>query len=81
MTEGLTQMTSLKEWNARRSAVQKGRSSIFLGYAAGVGKTYSMLEEAHRKKAQGINVVVGYVASHGRKETEDLTRGSEDHPS
>ena len=47
-----------------------GRLKIFLGYAAGVGKTYSMLEAAHQRQAEGVEVVVGYVETHRRAETE-----------
>ncbi len=53
----------------------RGRLKIFLGAAPGVGKTYAMLESARRKQAEGIDVVVGIVESHGRAETEALTRG------
>jgi two-component system, OmpR family, sensor histidine kinase KdpD len=54
-----------------------GKLKIFLGYAAGVGKTYAMLEAAHQRKGQGIDVVVGYIETHGRKETEALLTGLE----
>ncbi len=46
-----------------------GKLKIFMGYAAGVGKTYKMLEEAHALKADGVDVVVGYFEPHGRKDT------------
>lgn len=49
---------------------QRGRLKIFLGFAAGVGKTYEMLSEANRRKQRGQDVVVGYVETHGRKGTE-----------
>jgi two-component system sensor histidine kinase KdpD len=52
-----------------------GKLKIFLGAAAGVGKTYTMLEEAQQLKAQGIDVVIGYIELHGRKETERLLEG------
>jgi len=42
---------------------------VYLGYAAGVGKTYLMLQEAHRLKQEGVDVVVGLVETHGRAET------------
>src|SRR5208337_3160530 len=51
---------------------QRGRLKIYLGYAAGVGKTYEMLQEAHRLKAEGIDVVVGLVETHGRAGTAKL---------
>ncbi len=47
----------------------RGKLKIFLGYAAGVGKTYQMLEEAQAAKQQGIDVVIGYFEPHGRKDT------------
>jgi len=49
-----------------------GKLKIYLGHAAGVGKTFAMLEEAHRLKAAGVDVVVGWIETHGRKETEAL---------
>ncbi len=50
----------------------RGRLKIFLGAAPGVGKTYSMLEDARHRLAEGIDVVVGIVETHGRGETETL---------
>jgi len=50
----------------------RGRLKIFLGYAAGVGKTFAMLEAAHQRKEQGVDLVVGYIETHGRVETERL---------
>jgi len=57
----------------RRS--QRGRLKIYLGYAAGVGKTYQMLLEGHRIMQDGVDVVVGLVETHGRAETEALLAG------
>jgi two-component system sensor histidine kinase KdpD len=54
-----------------------GHLKIFFGYAAGVGKTYAMLEAAHQRKAEGVDVVVGYVETHKRVETENMLRGLE----
>jgi two-component system sensor histidine kinase KdpD len=59
----------------RRS--ERGRLKVYLGYGPGVGKTYQMLQEAHRLKADAIDVVVGLVESHGRAETEQLVAGLE----
>lgn len=56
---------------------RRGRLTIFLGYAAGVGKTYSMLETARQRKAEGHDVVAAYVESHGRAETDELLHGLE----
>jgi len=57
----------------RRS--QRGRLKIYLGYAAGVGKTYQMLLEGHRIREDGIDLAVGVVETHGRTETEALLTG------
>lgn len=54
---------------------QRGKLKIFLGYIAGVGKTYEMLKAAHLRRAEGITVQAGYVETHGRKETEELLEG------
>ena len=53
---------------------------IFLGYAAGVGKTYQMLDEAQTLKAKGVDVVIGYFEPHGRKDTIAKTEGLETVP-
>ena len=58
-------------------ATQQGSLKIFFGYAAGVGKTYAMLKAAHKAKAEGIDVVVGYVERHTRPETLALLEGLE----
>ncbi|MBV9155000.1 MAG: histidine kinase [Acidobacteriaceae bacterium] len=55
----------------------RGKLRIFLGYAAGVGKTYQMLEEARALKAKGVDVVIGYFEPHGRKDTIAKTEGLE----
>src|SRR5579871_6239632 len=55
----------------------EGKLKIFLGYAAGVGKTYQMLEEAQEMKRQGRDVVIGYFEPHGRKDTISRTDGLE----
>src|SRR6202011_1149628 len=51
---------------------QRGRLKIYLGFAAGVGKTYEMLQEGQRLKRQGVDVVIGIVETHGRAETAAL---------
>jgi two-component system, OmpR family, sensor histidine kinase KdpD len=56
---------------------KRGRLKVYLGFAAGVGKTYRMLEEAHALKKRGTDVVVGYIETHGRQETEALITGLE----
>lgn len=55
----------------------RGYLKIFFGYAAGVGKTYTMLEAAHTAKSRGVDVVVGYVEPHARPETTRLVQGLE----
>ncbi|MSS71171.1 MAG: PTS sugar transporter subunit IIA [Candidatus Latescibacteria bacterium] len=59
----------------RRS--QRGRLKVYLGYGPGVGKTYQMLLEGQRLKQDGIDVVVGFVETHGRVETARLVEGLE----
>src|SRR5581483_6937345 len=54
-----------------------GRLKIFLGAAPGVGKTYEMLVQARRRKLDGVDVVIGVVETHGRVETDLLTKGLE----
>src|SRR5215472_8736385 len=56
---------------------RRGQLKVFIGYAAGVGKTYKMLEEAHALKAQGKDVVVGYFESHHRPDTIAKVQGLE----
>ncbi|MGA8026469.1 MAG: histidine kinase [Bryobacteraceae bacterium] len=56
---------------------ERGKLTIFLGYAAGVGKTYQMLEEAQNLKTKGTDVVIGYFEPHGRKDTIAKTEGLE----
>jgi two-component system sensor histidine kinase KdpD len=48
---------------------RRGRLKVYLGFAPGVGKTYDMLQEGHRLKRQGVDVVIGFVEAHGRAET------------
>jgi two-component system sensor histidine kinase KdpD len=50
---------------------QRGKLRIYLGAAPGVGKTFAMLQEAHRRKARGTDIVVGYVETHGRSHTAE----------
>jgi two-component system sensor histidine kinase KdpD len=65
----------LKE--VQREEEKRGRLKIFLGYAPGVGKTYTMLNEARVLKKRGEDVVVGIAETHGRIETEELLKGLE----
>ena len=54
---------------------KRGRLKVFLGMCPGVGKTYAMLEAAQRELKNGRDIVIGYVETHGRKETDALTSG------
>lgn len=59
---------------------KRGRLKVYLGFAAGVGKTFRMLEEAHAMKRRGVDVVLGLVETHGRSETAALIAGLESVP-
>src|SRR5437773_12488926 len=59
---------------------QRGRLKIYLGFAPGVGKTYEMLQEAHRLKRQGVDIVVGVVETHGRADTVAMAADLEQVP-
>src|SRR6267143_5275126 len=62
-----------EQWLEEATPVKKGGTlKLFLGYAPGVGKTYSMLSEAIRRKGRGEDVVIGIVETHGRKGVIDL---------
>ncbi len=56
---------------------KRGRLKLYLGFAAGVGKTFRMLEEAHALHRRGVDVVIGFVETHGRIETQALVDGLE----
>ncbi|MEC9463984.1 MAG: sensor histidine kinase KdpD, partial [Pseudomonadota bacterium] len=56
---------------------RRGKLTVFLGAAPGVGKTYAMLSRARRLKADGVDLVVGLVETHGRSETASLLEGLE----
>jgi two-component system sensor histidine kinase KdpD len=62
---------------AEEAKLARGKLKLFFGATAGVGKTYAMLEAAHERKAAGADVVVGWVDTHGRAETEALLAGLE----
>ena len=65
---------------AEEARAKRGRLRIFFGASAGVGKTYAMLEAAHNMRANGTDIVVGYVEPHGRVDTERLLEGLEQLP-
>jgi two-component system, OmpR family, sensor histidine kinase KdpD len=68
------------ERDATEVVEQAGRFRVYLGAAAGVGKTYAMLSEGHRRLARGADVVIGFVECHGRRLTEQLIEGLEEVP-
>ena len=72
--------TLLKVANAEEAENERAKLKIFLGYAAGVGKTYAMLEAAQQRRRDGRDVVAAYVESHGRSETDLLLEGLETIP-
>jgi two-component system, OmpR family, sensor histidine kinase KdpD len=61
--------------NKAEARQKRGQLKIFFGMAAGVGKTYSMLEAALQRQADGVDVMIGYVETHGRAETEEMAVG------
>ena len=65
----------LARMKREETAASRGKLKIFFGMSPGVGKTYAMLQAAQQKLQQGIEVVIGVVETHGRKETEALTEG------
>jgi two-component system sensor histidine kinase KdpD len=73
-------MTDAESLLARAKAEGRARLRVYIGAAPGVGKTYQMLEDAHELKRQGIDVVVGFVETHGRAETFAQIRDLEQVP-
>lgn len=69
--------TESNKRNLSHNGNKRGKLKIFLGYCAGVGKTYRMLEEANSAKQHGIDVIIAIAETHGRKETEFLLQGLE----
>ena len=65
---------------ASQEAQGRGRLKIFLGAAPGVGKTYEMLSQARQRRLDGVDAVIGVVETHGRIETDLLTKGFETVP-
>jgi two-component system, OmpR family, sensor histidine kinase KdpD len=56
---------------------KRGRLKLYIGFAAGVGKTYRMLEEAHALRKRGVDVVIGFIETHSRRDTQALVEGLE----
>ena len=65
----------LRRVRAEEGAAARGRLKVFFGASPGVGKTYGMLGDARRKQAEGVDVVTGWVETHGRQETAVLVEG------
>jgi two-component system sensor histidine kinase KdpD len=63
------------KWPEKLSEEGMGKLKVYIGMSAGVGKTYRMLQEAHRLLNNGVNIKVGYIETHGRKETYELIEG------
>lgn len=74
-THGLDPDALLGAVQREQQRAAQGRLKLFLGMAPGVGKTYAMLQAAQARHREGIDVVMGYVESHGRAETDALTTG------
>src|SRR5215471_10755585 len=66
---------TIPEFSDLTKRTRRGKLKIYIGMSAGVGKTYRMLQEAHALQRNEINVKVGLVETHGRKETEALMEG------
>jgi two-component system, OmpR family, sensor histidine kinase KdpD len=66
---------NISQWNKKSGPDQTGKLKIYIGMSAGVGKSYRMLQEAHALLQNDVNVRIGYIETHGRKETEALIAG------
>ncbi len=64
-------------YSSNKHERRRGKHKIFIGMAPGVGKTFKMLEEAHQLKQEGIDVILGLLETHGRKETAEKAQGLE----
>lgn len=84
MTEPVTQRPNpdelLEKVQREAQKALRGKLKLFFGSSAGVGKTYAMLSSARQLKAQGVDVLIGLIETHGRKETEAMTHGLEHLP-
>lgn len=67
--------TAAEKWLSKIQQSKKGKLKIYVGMSAGVGKSYRMLQEAHNLLQNGVNVKIGYIETHKRKETEALIGG------
>ncbi len=73
----LISYSTLPSGSANIHPAKRGKHKIFIGMAPGVGKTFRMLDEAHALKREGIDVVIGLLESHGRKQTAQKAQGLE----
>lgn len=73
-------LRKLKYEEEQKQKNTRGRLKIFLGYAAGSGKTYTMLEAAHGALRHGVDVVAGYIEPHARPDTQAMAEGLETLP-
>jgi two-component system sensor histidine kinase KdpD len=80
MNPGQPHTKTPDEWLAAAEGQKRGRFKVFLGYAPGVGKTFSMLSEAVRRKSRGEDVAIGIVETHGRARTAELAEQLEQVP-
>src|ERR1035441_724300 len=78
-TQGINDLPVVPSDNADEVEAA-GHFRLYLGAAAGVGKTYPMLNEGHRRKQRGTDVVIGYIECHGRPLTEELIADFEEVP-
>ena len=69
------QENEANKWLAKIQQERKGKLKIYIGMSAGVGKSYRMLQEAHSLLRNGANLKIGYIETHGRKETQELLEG------
>jgi two-component system sensor histidine kinase KdpD len=80
MNQGPARTKTPEEWLDTAEGQRRGRFKVFLGYAPGVGKTFSMLSEAVRRKGRGEDIVIGVVETHGRPRTAELAAQLEQVP-
>ena len=80
MTDGEERRPSPDALLEQAKAEARGQLKIYLGAAPGVGKTYEMLSDARKKRAEGIDIVAGVIETHGRAETMALTEGLDIQP-
>src|SRR5262245_37126558 len=69
------QQTEVNKWLNNVQQERKGKLKIYIGMSAGVGKSYRMLQDAHNLIKSGVNLKIGYIETHKRKETEALIEG------